>query len=274
MTIFIDALKSLIKEKLSSAIKIESKKSQGNLLLGVGCNHQLSAGQKNILIALDNAIVRYDSTDDDAHDVVQIVGLIKKASSDIRTLREEHKKGTEGSDALRYLSELAENSEQFYTKLNDFSFNLLNRPYQKTPQYEIYYQACYYFGQEVFQPKAHDREIRTDKERCLAIRLTQLEELIRPEYTLKEQQERAVQVLNDMFTDNKKIIRSTSESRYALPGISVAGIQLTSAPEWFSARSGRFKEVFSIALHQIQKMTPDTSDCPLSEEPDHQSLGC
>ena len=274
MTIFIDVLKQLIKDDLSDAISDELRKSRA-----YGHNHKLSLEQKEALTILDTNLTRFDSTGNDKADAEEIVRLITMAKDSVQTIREGHKKPADG-ETMVCLNKIIFATQNFYKKLEDFSklvikevsaksdaikdvafVTLLNKVYLKTPEHIIYTQACYYFGQEIFHPESADLEIRGKKEAKLAVRLQTLSEVIKKDFTLEQQRSRALQVLKDLAADNGEVTKRMT-SGPALPGLSIFGLQLTSASEWFSASKGRFDELFKLAVNKIKALTPETSDCP------------
>jgi hypothetical protein len=144
--------------------------------------------------------------------------------------------------------------------------SLLDKERKLTPEHIIYYQACYYFGQEIFHPESTDLEVRIKKEAKLAHRLQSLSEVMKEGFNLEQQRVRALQTLKDLDADNSEVTRRITNGP-ALPGLSFFGLQLTSASEWFSASQGRFGELFKVAVAQIMNLTPETSDCPITNIP-------
>ncbi|MDI1351927.1 MAG: hypothetical protein PSV35_04015, partial [bacterium] len=199
MTIFVDVLVKLIREHLShisSNLTTQSK--------GVGYNHKLSLDQKDIISTLEAAMVLFKSTHDDKADSEAIAKLLTASRIKIQEIREKHGEPREEGKTRACLVNLILHTTGFYTKLAEFPFNLLNKEHTSTPENIVYYHACYYFGEEIFDPKAHsDVGIRAKKEGALEKRLQSLSELIKPTYTLQEQRIRTLQVLEDLAADNK-----------------------------------------------------------------------
>jgi hypothetical protein len=277
MTIFIDVLKQLIKEDLSGAISEELRKSRA-----YAHNHKLSLEQKEILTQLDNSIVLLGCTGNDKYDSENITLLLASARDATQKVRETHRQAANGH-TVECLNRLILSTHNFYRKLEEFAklvitesstksesitdiafITLLNKPYQKTPEHIIYYQSCYYFGQEIFHPESTDLEIRGKKEAKLAVRLQSLSEVMKKDFTLEQQRSRALQILKDLSTDNQEVTKRMT-SGPALPGLSIFGFQLTSASEWFSASQGRFGELFNVAVSKISALTLEASDCPQSK---------
>lgn len=279
-TIFIDVLKQLIKEDISGAISEEYRKSRA-----IGHNHRLSLQQKDILNNLDTLIVLFESTGNDKTDVETIVKMLTQGRDDVQKVREEHHLPARGH-TIECLNKLIFSTQNFFKKLEEFSklvrtkvsfkvespavnvahLTLLNKPYQRTPEHIIYYQACYYFGQEIFHPESTDLEVRSNKEQRLAHRLQSLSEVMKKGFNLDQQRLRALQTLKDLETDNAEVTKRMTNGP-ALPGLSFFGVQLTSASEWFSASHGRFGELFKVAVTKIMNLTPENSDCPITRQP-------
>lgn len=270
MTIFIDVLTKLIREALS--------KTSNDLLYqstARGYNHKLSLDQKEIISALEESIIRFASRDTDEASMEGILTLLTAAHGDIKKAREVHGQGPNTGKTIACLSALLLSTREFHAKLTQFAFPFLNRPFRKTPEdplYKtpeniVYFHACYYLGQEIFNPLAHsDRAIRDKKEEALAIRLLALSEYIKPkEHTLEEQRARTLQVLKDLARDNKEAV-SANVSGYAIPGLTFMGAQIVTPSEWFVASAGRFSEMFGLAVREIEKLTPDTAACPLAAD--------
>ncbi|KGP64292.1 hypothetical protein EP47_00115 [Legionella norrlandica] len=249
MTIFLLVLKKLIKEKLSALSGSLDSKSKSLIH-----NRELSKDQKGVIDTLEEKITRFDGTNNDHDDLQKIIKKLEKARVSIQSLRESYSEPRDEGETISCLNNLRNHSTGFFDKLASFKFKLLDKSYSETPEYIVYYHAAVYLGDEIFTPKPGiDISIRNQKEDQVAKRLQSLSELIKSNYNLEEQRERALQVLSDLAADNKKIIKKDESS---LPSFSLFwGASIVAPAELFSAREGRFGDEFNMANRRIKAMT-------------------
>ena len=261
-TIFSLVLKKLIKERLSPLSLSLAKKATS-----VGYNTDLSTDQKVVIDKLEEDILLFEATGKDEGDAAKIGDLIDKAREKIQTVREKYGQPRDGGDTITCLNNLKLHTNDFHKKLSSFKFSLLDKEYTETPENIIYYHATYYFGEEIFVPKSGiDVEIRSSKEKKLEIRLKSLSELIKPTYTLDEQRERSIQVLDDLASDNKLAIKKDEASTpVTVPGLSFWGVSLTlsGVTDYFAASEGRMGVQFNLAARKIREMTEETFEPPV-----------
>lgn len=256
MTIFVDVLKKLIGEVLTTVSgdlysKIQTK----------GYNHELSREQKAEIRRLEEAIIMFVSTNNDDADAKALTRLVTDTCNEIKRIREKHGQAKESGTTVPTLNSLTLRIPEFYEKLVEFKFNLLNKPHRRTPDDVVYFHACCYLGEDVFKPlPTTSVGIRAEKENKLAERLKILNELIKPSYSLQERKERILPILDDLESDNEKVGKGSVPS---LPAVSLFGIFSLGAPsDWFAASRGRLGEWIGVSRAEIEKMTPETSDCP------------
>jgi len=259
MTIFVDVLKKLIRESLTTV--------SGDLYTKIntrGYNHDLSREQQAEILKLEESIITFVSTNNDELDSKSIAKLITDACNEVKKIREKFGQSKDSGSTVPHLNSLTLRVPEFYEKLGKFKFNLLNKENKKTPDDIVYFYACCYLGEDIFRPKQTTKiETRIQKENKLAERLKILSELIRPTYTLAERIERTLPVLEDLESDNKGVAKGSAPS---LPSISVFGIfQLGSPAEWFAPSTGRLGEWIDVARTEIEKLTPENSDCPIAK---------
>ena len=271
MTIFLMVLKKLIKTQLGPLSISLGKKADST-----GYNNDLSRDQQEIIDTLDNTLSLLQGTGNDANDTATVIELIDTARKKIQTVRELYKEPRDGGETMKCINSLKSHTSDFYEKLLLFKFCLLNKPYFETPENIIYYHATYYFGEEIFAPKAGlDVDIRNKKERKLEMRLKFLSELIDPSYNLEEQRERSLQVLDDLFSDNNLAIKKDDgNSAIPMPGLSFWGmsVTLTGITEIFAASEGRMAVQFNQAARKIKAMTNETFQPPVVPESVSHSL--
>ena len=261
MTIFVDVLKKLIRDSLTTI--------SGDLYTKIkssGYNHELSREQHEEIGKLEVAIITFESTNNDEIDAKTFIHLITRYREEVKCIREKHGHAKDSGTTVPSLNKLILRVPEFYEKLVTFQskFDLLNQKNMKTPEGLVYFYACCYLGEDIFEPKTTTKvEIRIQKENKLAERLKTLRELIKPTYTLAERKERTLPVLDELETDNKGVGKSAAP---ALPSVSVLGIfQLGAPSEWFAPRAGRLGEWIDVARAEVEKLTPENSDCPRTE---------
>jgi hypothetical protein len=261
MTIFLMVLQKLIKEQLNPRSTDLDEKSKPKAYSYRWYNHELSRELKTLIDDLSDNIVKFTSDEDDKSSVNYITTLIKDTRENVGKKREEHGEPKDKGETMECLNKLSFDVEGLYKKLIEFkkigslTFDLLDMKYTNNPLFLIYYHAVYYFGEEIFHPKSNlDVKLRAEKEVRLGKRLQSLSELIKPEQTLDEQKERALQVLADLANDNKQVIKK-DKSYYKLPGLTLYGVGLSIPTDWFSPSEGRLGEQFNLAVRKINEMT-------------------
>jgi hypothetical protein len=261
MTIFVDVLKKLIRESLTTVsgdlyTKIHSK----------GYNHDLSREQHETISKLEEAIITFVSTHNDEADAASFAQLVTATRDAIKEIRERHRQAKDSGTTIPSLEKLIIRIPEFYDKLVKFKskFNFIDKEHKKTPESIVYFYACCYLGDDIFNPKATTQvELRTQKETKLAVRLTTLMELIKPIYTLMERKARTLSSLDDIASDNLAVGKGSAPS---LPTVSIFGFfQLGSPAEWFAPSTGRLGELIEVARAEIEKLSPETCDCPRDE---------
>jgi hypothetical protein len=220
----------------------------------------LSVEQAEIVAKLQKKIVSFEGTENDEEDKNTLKGYIAAAKREVETARVDHVAGAT-SDTLGCLQDVSNAAENFYMQLQDCAFPLLGLPDRTTPEYIIYSHACHYLGLAKFQPDTHcSIEVRKLKEQALFNRLDKLKKAIRPEYTLDDQREIALQALKDLDRDNNDIVKP--KKAVSVPLVS-AGFSLFSMPVKAQTSSvGTLEKEIILATKQIVAMTPETSQCP------------
>lgn len=256
MNIFLKVLKQLIVIELNSAATKQNNKSQGYFY-----KKQLSADQLSIINELNEKIIRFESNEGDKFISEAVTLIIHNHYELLRKVRGEHKEDKDKGETIKCLVKLKSYVPEFHKKLLSFKFNLLDRPFTEMPEGIVYFHAAVYLGEEIFSPKKiMDRDIREDKEACLYLRLKQLSEYIKPNYTFEERKERTAQVLIDLGRDNEEIIVKANAKNYiSLPlpisGPSLLGMKLSLA-DVVGCGLGRFSEQFNEAVRKIDRLTP------------------
>jgi len=268
-TVFLYNLKDLVAGQLKlrwSALNNQLTKADfGPLKLsGLVYDTTLSTKQADIICKLERDIVTFEGTDNDADDKDSIKRLISTAYRGVEQAREGHGHSDDGS-TLKCLEDLSNGIENFYTKVQDFPFPLLNIPLIRTPENLVYSHACHYLGLSKFQNDGHGSiEIRRLKEEVLCKRLDALKKSIRPEYTLSDQKETALRLLSDLARDNQDVVKPKKGVK--LPLVSSVGVTLfglSAKPQ--TASLGSLGKEIILAQDEIKAMTQEQSDCYLEE---------
>lgn len=257
MTIFVNVVTQLINEALSD----RSVKLKGQTASYLH-NTTLSETQRTIITQLATTISRYQSISSDEQDHRNIVTILTKTRDEIRTTRQQHQQKEEG-ETTHCLNNLILSTESFYQKLGKLNFPLLDRPYTNTPENIVYTKACYYLGQEIFDPQHGDHTVREAKEKAVEARLIQLAQLIKDEQTLDERRKWTKQVLSDLDADNLKAGQPAVPR--AIPGVSIMGVFSLTAPDILAARKGRLGSLLKQAGIEIEQLTIETAACPKPE---------
>ncbi|RUR13119.1 hypothetical protein [Legionella sp. km772] len=264
-TIFIKNLKDLIFGQLNirwSALNAQQTAYDYGFLKLSSFVHDtmLSVEQADIIANLQKTIVAFNGTGNDQKDKEKLKEHIAEAKKAVETARVDHEAGAT-SDTLTCLQDVSNAIENFYMQLQDFPFPLLGLQDAATPEFIIYSHACHYLGLAKFQPDPHcSIEIRKQKEQALYNRLDKLKKAIRPEYTLDEQREVALQALKDLDRDNNDIVKP--KKAVSVPLVS-AGFSLFSMPVKAQTSSvGTLEKEILLATKEINAMTVDTSACP------------
>ena len=264
MTIFLNALKKLMKDELSELVvtllsRTESYSASFH-------NPDLSHEQLEKIIALDSDIVHFKSTGNDGDDVKKITELVNCTLNDIRDIRSRHRASRDDGDTVTCLNNLRMQIPAFYKKIEDVRFDatspsyLLNKLYTKTPEHIVYYHGICYLGDGIFNAKSGgDADIRTAKEESVKTRFNQINGEMKPEYDLQNQLTRIFRYLTDLHRDNEDAIKQDESSLpFALPSIKLLNVLSLSAPiEWFSPGLGNLAKEFNMALRKIVAIQTD-----------------
>ena len=265
MTIFLMVLKKLIKEQLSPLSTNLASQAKS-----YGYKKDLSLDQKDIIDKLEESILLFKgSKADDEGDVKKIHELIVAAHKKIQAARELHQEPKDSGSTIDCITKLMLRPAEFCDKLAEFKkIQFLNMEYSETPHNIIYFHAAYYLGDNVFNPlEGIDVQIRTKKEEKLQLRLEALSAIIKPTDTLAEQKLRCKQMVDDLASDNKLVIKKDDGAKnISLPGFSFWGVQMTVPKEWFGAGEGRMAQQFSLAYRNIMNLTEETFEPPIIPE--------
>lgn len=258
MTIFLMVVKKLIKDHLNSRANDLLNQSKGLFATLSLFNSKLSKAQKGLIDDLDTYLVLFKGTGDDEVDYKEIIAYIEKTRENVQDVRETHKANRNSGETITCLNDLILHIKDFYSKLNSYKFSLLNREYTKNPEGIVYYYAAYYFGEDKFTPRTNvDSQLRILKEELLRARLQTLSELIRPEFLLEDRRSRTLRVLQDLDSDNKKVIHGDGTS-LPVPGVNFWGVQANLSTDVFSPGEGSMGELFKAAAQEIIALTPET----------------
>lgn len=261
MTIFLQALKKLVKDELSTLI-IALKSKIG----AYGHNQDLSNDQHERIMVLDNELIGFQGTGNDPDDVNLISAIIDKASKDIYDIRVRYGAGPDGN-TYKTLTNLRTHLRAFLNKISEFKinasgleFDLLNKKNIKSPENIVYYHACCYLGDDIFNSvSTNDIAVRMGKEACLLNRLERLR--VEPTSSLDQLYKETSQFFDDLDKDNIAAINTTplKKAGNSLP-IPLSSVKLLdvislSAPiDALSPSLGNLSKEFEMAKRKIESL--------------------
>jgi hypothetical protein len=264
----LEALKRCIKEQLRELLNLEKKRMSSLAML---YNQALSATQKAIIDRLDNKIIRFDSTHNDAADQKTIVALIEEAKTEVSAVRTDYQKRSEQliykikpvqpneGEVLGDLDKLIININKFYEKIaaieKEKSLPIFNQCSYKTPASVFYTSMLYYIAAEEFSPGSYDPGTRAKKENMVWGRWKKLSSY-EPSDSWGVQKERAMDVLADTAARNMLIVNPPKTSAQELTDVATSYIPGYNALWWlvsqFDPKEGRLRICVIIAKWEIE----------------------
>ncbi|MFI4919116.1 MAG: hypothetical protein ACHP65_06135 [Legionellales bacterium] len=273
MTIFIEVLKTLIGDQLiilSSHLNTKTlTNSITNSINSKFYNRPLSLEQKKLIEALYLKIMGYSDTNGDAADAAFLCAEVQSCLQKIQIVRAQQPQskysitkkmlygGTtdaEEGNTIPALRKIISHTNEYLEKLRLISFKLLDKDHNThKPEGIVHFHAACYFGDDLFQPTSKSNpEVRIKKEAALCHRLEMLSLLIKSSDNFEDQRRYTLSVLQDLLSDNERIIRDASTS-YSLP-VSFWGIQANAPAELCGPSLGRFQEQFEKAVKDVTAM--------------------
>lgn len=283
MTVFVRAAKKLIQRALQNYINSSVAADQG-AVGSITRELDLSKWQQQFTQKLIETIDAFNSSNDDAADVLELVNLMIKADESIFNERKKYPKVEPRSTLNETLLNILSNINIFYAQLNNLlvnhgvqdnkvpAFHLINRPDDNDPFNILCAHAAFYLGDNIFSPESYGlmsrffwgSAVRQKKEQCLVKSLVKCKNHLAAmhQHCDAERKEYVTDQIKSIREENACICTGNTPGTYVLPAISFSilgsvGIPI-STPE---PRLGRLEEQMAAALLRINHdLSPVDSD--------------